>query len=594
VTGRRTPDPAVTPGPLEPPGPDRAGPALADPDRAGPATTPGGPVDALARDRTRLARGGALNLAGSLVNAVGGVVLVVIITRNLGPGGSGAFFEATALFQVVATAGQLGADTGLGRFIPRSLVHHRPSQIWTWTRLALGPVALVGLVSGTVIYLTAEPLGRLVAKGDHRDEFVAYVRIFAPFVAVGAVYFAIQTGSRAFGTMRPSVVIERLVRPIAQPLAMLAVFVLGMGPVAVAWAWIGPYAAAAVALGYWYVRQIRRAERRASAAGRTDEPRPPDDPTTATTTITTVVATTDATTADVTSTAADTAGPSPETTSEARAFWRFSAPRAVASLFQVAVRWLDVLLVGALASTREAGIYSAASRWLIGGTFVVFAINQAFQPQISAMMARAEGGRSRALFQSATAWAVALVWPLYLTLAVFGPVLVRVFGRGFGEGADALVILAIGGMTGAACGPVDMVLLMGGRSSATMLSAAIGLTVNIGVNVALVPRYGFVGAAVAWSATIATTNLIGVWQIRRLVGRAGYGSIWLRAMVAAIGGAGAPLLVARLALGATPLAMVVGLATGAVGYALVLRRWQDLIPMEILRGVRKGRSGRVA
>jgi O-antigen/teichoic acid export membrane protein len=262
-------------------------------------------------------------------------------------------------------------------------------------------------------------------------------------------------------------------------------------------------------------------------------------------------------------------------------------------VFQVAVQWLDVLLVGALASTREAGIYSAASRWLIGGTFVVFAMNQAFQPQISAMLARGEGTRSRALFQSVTAWAIALVWPFYLTLAVFGPVLIRVFGRGFGEGADALLILAVGGMIGTACGPVDMVLLMGGRSPATMLSAGIGLAVNIAVNIALVPTYGFVGAAVAWSATIACVNLIGVWQVRHLIGQSGYGSIWLRAVAAAIGGAGVPLLAARLALGATPLAMVVGLAVAAGTCALILRRWRDLIPTEILRSARKGRSSRV-
>jgi O-antigen/teichoic acid export membrane protein len=532
-------------------------------------------VDPLARDRTRLARGGALNLAGSLVSAVAGIGLVVIVTRNLGPGGSGAFFEATALFQVVTTAGQLGADTGLGRFIPRSLARRRPDQIWTWTRLALVPVALVGVVSGTAIYLGAEPLGRLVAKGDHRDEFVSYVRIFAPFISIGAVYFAVQTGSRAFGTMRPSVVVERLARPLAQPVAMLAVFGLGMGPVAVAWAWIGPYAAAAVALGYWYVHQIRKAIRRGSTPDRQAGPDASGDPT-------------------VAASPETTAEPDSPPTSDARTFWRFSAPRAVASLFQVAVRWLDLLLVGALASTREVGIYAAASRWLIGGTFVVFAINQAFQPQISAMMARSEGARSRALFQSATAWAIALVWPLYLALAIFGPVLIRVFGRGFGEGADALVILAVGGMVGAACGPVDMVLLMGGRSSATVVSAAIGLAVNIGVNVALVPRYGFIGAAIAWSATLAATNLIGVWQIRRLIGRTGYGSVWGRAMVAAVVGAGAPLLVARLALGATPLAMAVGLIAGAAVYSQILRRWRDIVPLEIFRSARKGRAGRIA
>jgi O-antigen/teichoic acid export membrane protein len=526
-------------------------------------------LDRAQRDQTRLARGGALNLAGSVVNAVGTFVLTIIVTRNLGTGGTGAFLLATALFQVVTTAGQLGADTGLGRFVPWSIANRRPEQIWTWTRLALVPVAVVGVVSGVCIFAFAEPLADLVAGGTDRDEFVTYVRVLAPFTAIGALYFALQTGSRAFGTMRPSVLIERLARPLAQPVTMLAVFALGLGPAAVAWAWIGPYAAAAVALGYWYVHQVRRAQRRAATVPAHETAPPPAA-------------------ADI-----DPAS-GPDVVADARTFWRFSGPRAVASLFQVAVRWLDVLLVGALASTRDAGIYGATSRWLVGGTFVVFAINQAFQPQISAMLARAQSDRARALFQSATSWAVAIVWPLYLTLAVFGPVLVRVFGRGFGEGADALAILAVGGMIGAACGPVDMVLLMGGRSSATLISAAIGLVLNIGVNIALVPHHGFVGAAIAWSVSLAGTNLIGVWQIRRLIGRAGYGSTWSRAMVAALVGVGLPLLAARLLLGATPVAMAGGLGTGAIVYGMILWRWRDIVPVEILLAARKGRRGRIA
>ena len=46
-------------------------------------------------------------------------------------------------------------------------------------------------------------------------------------------------------------------------------------------------------------------------------------------------------------------------------FWRFSAPRGLAGVFQTAVIWLDILLVGALRNSREAGIYAAVSR-LVG------------------------------------------------------------------------------------------------------------------------------------------------------------------------------------------------------------------------------------
>ena len=51
-----------------------------------------------ARDLSRLARGGVVNLAGSLVNAIANFALVVVITRGFDLGTAGAFLEATAMF----------------------------------------------------------------------------------------------------------------------------------------------------------------------------------------------------------------------------------------------------------------------------------------------------------------------------------------------------------------------------------------------------------------------------------------------------------------------------------------------------------------
>ena len=58
--------------------------------------------DAARRDLTTLARGGALNLAGAVATGLLHFVLLVVVTRGLGAQGTGAFYEAVALFLILA------------------------------------------------------------------------------------------------------------------------------------------------------------------------------------------------------------------------------------------------------------------------------------------------------------------------------------------------------------------------------------------------------------------------------------------------------------------------------------------------------------
>src|SRR5262245_17322468 len=94
------------------------------------AAAPGGPArDGQARaggrsDLRTLARGGSLSLVGTVVNALLGFVIVVVITRGQGARGAGILFEAIALFTILSNTAELGADTGLVRMIPR----HRASE----------------------------------------------------------------------------------------------------------------------------------------------------------------------------------------------------------------------------------------------------------------------------------------------------------------------------------------------------------------------------------------------------------------------------------------------------------------------------------
>ena len=91
-----------------------------------------------------VARGGAINLVGALVNGLFQFLLVVAVTRALVRGEAGAFFEAIALFLILSNTCELGADTGLTRMIPRYRVKGRIADV----RASLGVGIYPGLIAG--------------------------------------------------------------------------------------------------------------------------------------------------------------------------------------------------------------------------------------------------------------------------------------------------------------------------------------------------------------------------------------------------------------------------------------------------------------
>ena len=90
---------------------------------------------------------------------------------------------------------------------------------------------------------------------------------------------------------------------------------------------------------------------------------------------------------------------------------------------------------------------------------------------------------AQTVYQTATWWLIVVSWPLFLSLAVFGPVLLGVFGPGFDEGATALAILSMAMLVNLGTGNVTVVLLMGGKSSWNLLNTAVALVLNVGLNI---------------------------------------------------------------------------------------------------------------
>jgi O-antigen/teichoic acid export membrane protein len=510
--------------------------------------------DAARRDLTTLARGGALNLVGAVATGLLHFVLLVVVTRGLGAQGTGAFYEAVALFLILSSAATLGSDVGLPRMVPRYRALGRTRDLRRALAVGLWPVAAAGCLLGLAAWWYAPELADVFSRHGEAEtaQLADFIRAFAAFVPASALTLAVFAATRGFATMRPTVYLDKIARPALQPLLVLPAVLAGSGATVVALAYLGPYLPVLAAGLVWLAVLLGRAERR----GGDDAPAP------------------------------QPARPLGRLVGE---FWRFTGPRGLAAIFQTTSLWLNTLLIGALRSTKEAGVYAASSRYLAMAAMAAVAIRQVLAPKLSELLARRSTERASAAFQTTTSWMVALNWPIYLALLTFGPVLLAVFGRDFAGGEVVLVVLSATMLLATAVGPVDVVLLMGGRSAWNLVNTLVALAANLALNLALTPRYGLAGAAVAFAAGILLNNLLPLVQVWRSMGLHPFGpGTGVAAALSAVS-FGVVGLVLRAALGPTLTGFAAYAVVGCGLYAALLWRFRDRLEWAALRGILRRR-----
>lgn len=486
-------------------------------------------------DMSTLARRSLLNFVGGAAFGFLSFLWLVVVTRGWGAARSGVLLEAVAFFTIATALVVLGSEESILRSVSRgrSLGMAAGTRRTLW--VALVPILLFSVAVGIVVWVAAPRLADLFLLQNNiadRDELSRYIRMFAPVLPFTAMYFAVLAATRGFGTMMPTVTIERIGRTLAQVVLAGLVIAMGWGTTAMALAWELPFAVGLIFAAFSLAKLIRRDEE-------STDPRPPIP--------------------SLTATAAD--------------FWRFSGFRGLASIFQVTSLWIDTLLVGTLVSASSTAIYTTSSRTVRLGSVVLLALIQAMAPQISELFAKKETSRAEHVYRTSTWWTMTLTWPLYLTLALFAPVLLRLFGHHFTSGAEVVVTMSAAMLVSTAIGPVDMVLLMGGKSGWNLVNTIVSLVADVVLILVLVPHLGIEGAAIAWAVSVVLNNVMPWLEVRALLGVTPFAMPGLIPAATALASFGLVGLAARIGMGATLPALVLTVAVGTAIYVLLLRRF---------------------
>lgn len=181
-------------------------------------------------------------------------------------------------------------------------------------------------------------------------------------------------------------------------------------------------------------------------------------------------------------------GTTPPSPLDLRAVLRFGVPAGVGSALTLGIYRLDVVLVAAIGSAREAGLYAVAS----ASVELLAVLPDALSAVLLTHVARHRSFSETALMVRA---ATLVVLAGGLAAAALGPWLVPViFGTDFRPAAVAIWPLAFAGA--ALCVWKLLVADLAGRGEALVRiqSMVVGIVVMLGSDAILVPRLGIFGA----------------------------------------------------------------------------------------------------
>jgi O-antigen/teichoic acid export membrane protein len=514
-----------------------------------------GSGDGGARGELRVAarRGSAFTLGG-FFNGFLQFAFLALITHTIAQRDVGALLEAIAIFTIGSNVAELGADSGLLRMMP--IFHRRrPQDLRRLANVSVGPALVASCIVAVLVYIFAPQLSDVFVHHASKPETSDDLRIIALFLPISTVATVISAGLRTWSARIP-VVLNNFLVPFARPVLFTMFLIVGVNAKLALIAWGVPTIAVLVLAALALDRHIRETLVDTAVAG--VEPAPYG--------------------------------------AVALEFWRFSLPRTFGAMFQVFITYIDILLVGAYRTAGSAASYSVASRYVTFSTFALGAVVSAVATQLSRLMDGRDYDKVNAVYKSATWWTAAASWPPLLVLAVFSPLFMTIFGHGYRSGAGALTILSLAMLVTIGTGPNGLLLLMSGRSGLNLAIQGLGLAVNVGLNVWLIPILGLPGAAIAWAATILVTCFCASFILWKSFRIQPFGRGYLAVVLAAGGCFGALGLIARAAFGTGVVTFVVFAIVSCSLYAGALFKARRVLNLDAFGAAfsRKGFIGSLA
>lgn len=195
--------------------------------------------------------------------------------------------------------------------------------------------------------------------------------------------------------------------------------------------------------------------------------------------------------------------------------WRSSLILALVALAQFSVQWAGALFTASMMSTYDAAMLGAAQRISMVVFFILNLVGGIIAPRLALLYAQGKLSELVEMDRKTTRYMTYAVLPLIAVIVTVPHQIMRIFGAGFDEAGNVLVILALGQFVNVATGCTAQILGMTGRERVLLLTTILGGLLNIFLALLLTPMLGAVGAAAAAAAALVSQQVMARGYIKR-------------------------------------------------------------------------------
>lgn len=396
----------------------------------------------------KAAWGMALVASGLFLANVFAYLLRILLADKLTVTEYGLVFSVMAFFGLISIFQSFGLSRALVKYISEALAKKKYGKIkeyLTWTGWILFFTDVVTIIVG---FLLADWLGMVYFKNDSA---ALLVKIFAVVLIFRSLSIITQSSLQAYQRMELNALFE-IVRALFLFVATVAFLWAGYGVAGVMYAYLIAYFAMSILFMFILGRVLKK-----PLATRTSL-----------------------------------------TTASLRKLFRFGLPMMFAGMAGLVLNYSDTFLLTLFSTLEEVGLYQVAQPTAKLLLFIPVVLTVVLFPLISELWTKKKKALVEAAIKDLYAYSFIAMLPLIIGFVAFRKIILNLlFGAKYISGSDILLVLAFSVFFLVLNG-INTAFISGiGKPKIIFFSVLAGATLNIILNVLLIPLYGGLGAAIA-------------------------------------------------------------------------------------------------
>lgn len=185
-----------------------------------------------------------------------------------------------------------------------------------------------------------------------------------------------------------------------------------------------------------------------------------------------------------------------------------SLPLLLIAGMSILLRRTDIVMLGALKGSEQAGIYSAASKVSNLVVFALVAFNAILTPIVSELYYTKQGKKLQKIITLSARSVFTVTLGISIVLFFSGKFLLNLFGQDFAIAYTSLFVLLMGNIVCSLAGPVSLLMTMTGYQKLAGKLILFSVIINVILNFFLIPSMGLLGAAISTALALSFKNII--------------------------------------------------------------------------------------